>query len=173
MTDDGDSEAGRVSRRVENEDGGAGNVPVITESHVHVKAEEVAGLERDALVLTAEERRWGRRRVKTAAGRELALALPTGSVLVPGHVLHVGSDYYVIVDAAAEAVLAVTPRSREEAIRVAFEVGNRHFTIAIDGERLLVPDDIAMEQLLGRLGATWVRDRAVFVPVGAGHRHDH
>ena len=148
-------------------------MPVVTESHVHPKADELVGLERDTLVLSAEERRWGRRRVKTTAGRELALALPTGSVLVPGHVLYVGVGYHVVVEAAAEAVLAVTPRSREEALRVAFEVGNRHFTVAIDGERLLVPDDIAMEQLLGRLGLPWVRDRAVFVPIGAGHRHDH
>jgi urease accessory protein len=150
-----------------------GDVPVITENHVHVDPRDLGGLERDVLVLGAEERRWGRRRVRTAGGRELALALPTGSVLVPGHVLHVGGDHYVVVEAAAEAVLAVTPRSREEALRVAFEVGNRHFTVAIDGERLLVPDDVAMEQLLGRLGVPWVRDRAVFVPLGAGHRHDH
>ena len=148
-------------------------VPVITETHVHVKAGGLDGLERDALVLTAEERRWGRRRVRTRGGRELALALPTGSVLTSGDVLHVGDGWYAIVEAAAEAVIAVTPRSREEAIRVAFEVGNRHFTLALDGERLLVPDDPAMEQLLARLGVPWRRDRAVFVPVGSGHRHDH
>ena len=145
---------------------------MITESHVHPKAEELLERERDTLVLGAEERRWGRRRVKTTAGRELALALPTGSALVPGHVLYVGPDYYVVVEAATEAVLAVTPRSHEEALRVAFEVGNRHFTVAIDGDRLLVPDDIAMEQLLDRLGVPWVRDRAVFAPIGAGHRHE-
>ena len=148
-------------------------MPVVTESHVHVADAELRALERDVLVLGAEERRWGRRRVKTAKGRELALALPTGSLLHPGHVLYVGPDYYVVVEAAVEDVLAVTPRDREEAIRVAFEVGNRHFTIAIDGDRLLVPDDIAMEQLLTRIGVVWTRDRAVFAPIGAGHRHDH
>lgn len=148
------------------------DVPVVTETHVHAPDAELARRERDRLVLTAEERRWGRRRIKTEKGRELALALPTGSVLEPGHVLHVGHDYYVVIEAAAEPVLAVAPRSRDEALRVAFEVGNRHFTVAIDGERLLVPDDIAMEQLLGRLGVPWTRDRAVFVPLGAGHRHD-
>lgn len=148
------------------------DVPVVTETHVHAPDAELARRERDRLVLTAEERRWGRRRIKTEKGRELALALPTGSVLEPGHVLHVGDDYYVVIEAAAEPVLAVAPRSRDEALRVAFEVGNRHFTIAIEGERLLVPDDIAMEQLLGRLGVPWTRDRAVFVPLGAGHRHD-
>ncbi len=131
-----------------------------------------AGLERDALVLTAEERRWGRRRVRTEAGRELMLALPTGSVLTPGEVLHVDEHWYVVVEAAREAVLAVTPRTSHEALRLAFEVGNRHFTLAVDGSRLLVPDDPAMEQLLKRLGLTFERTRAVFAPIGHGHRHD-
>ena len=125
------------------------------------------------LVLTAEERRWGRRRVRTRGGRELVLALPTGSLLEPGTVLWVGDGAYVVVEAANESVIAVTPRSHEEALRVAFEVGNRHFTLALDGARLLVPDDTAMEQLLTRLGVSWTKTRAVFVPVGAGHRHDH
>ena len=147
-------------------------IPIVTESHVHAGPGELAGLERDRLVLSAEERRWTRRRVKTEHGRELALALPTGSVLTPGHVLYVGAEHYVQIEAAEEAVLAVTPRSAQEAIRVAFEVGNRHFTIAIDGARLLVPDDVAMEQLLGRLGVPWQRGRAVFVPIGIGHRHE-
>lgn len=148
-------------------------VVVITHPHVHLHDADLSRLERDALVLTAEERRWGRRRVTTQAGRTLALALPTGSVLTPGEILHVGPGWYVVIEAALEPVLAVTPRSREEAIRIAFEVGNRHFTLAIDGERLLVPDDPAMDQLLGRLGAAFERVQSVFMPVGTGHRHDH
>jgi urease accessory protein len=110
--------------------------------------------------------------VVTGAGRELALALPTGSVLAPGAVLHVDADWYVVVEAAPEAVLAVRPRSSDEGLRLAFEVGNRHFTLAIDGERVLVPDDPAMEQLLQRLAMPFERTRAVFVPLGHGHRHD-
>src|SRR5204862_7705955 len=106
-------------------------VVVITRPHVHVHDADLSRRERDLLVLTAEERRWGRRRVITRAGRELALALPTGSVLAPGEILHVGADWYVVVEAAEEAVLAGTPRTREEALRVAFEVGNRHFTLAV------------------------------------------
>ena len=149
------------------------DVPVITETHVHIDDGDLQGRERDALVLTAEERRWGRRRVTTRAGRPLALALPTGSMLTPGEILHVGPGWYVVIEAAPEPVLAVTPRSREEAIRVAFEVGNRHFTLATDGDRLLVPDDPAMDQLLTRLGIAFDRVQCVFVPVGAAHRHDH
>ncbi len=123
-------------------------------------------------MLTAEERRWGRRRVTTRAGRQIALALPTGSVMTPGDVLYVARDWYVVVEAASEPVLAVTPASREEALRVAFEVGNRHFVLALDGERLLVPDDPAMEQLLSRLHVSWERTSAVFAPLGVTHRHE-
>jgi urease accessory protein len=148
-----------------------GDVPVIIAARKRVPERALAGRERDCLVLTAEERRWGRRRVRTLAGRELVLALPTGSLLVPGAVLHLDTDWYVVVEAAEEPVIAVTLSSRDEAIRVAFEVGNRHFTLAIDGERLLVPDDTAMKVLLTRLGVSWTPTRAVFAPLGAGHRH--
>ena len=145
---------------------------IITHPHVPVHDADLSRLDRDALVLTAEERRWGRRRVTTEKGRVLALALPTGSVLVPGAILHVARDFYVVIEAASEPVLAVTPRSHEEALRVAFEVGNRHFTLAVDGERLLVPDDPAMEQLLERLEVPWRREHAIFAPLGTGHRHE-
>src|SRR5712692_9604910 len=64
-------------------------IPVVTAPHVHVSFAELSSLEADALVLTAEERRWGRRRVTTRGGRELQLALPTGSRLTPGEILHV------------------------------------------------------------------------------------
>lgn len=147
-------------------------VVVITELPRRVSDAELVGRTRDTLALTAEERRWARRRVTTTGGRTLALALPTGSVLRPGAILHVGPDWFVVVECAAEPCLAVSPASREEALRVAFEVGNRHFTLALDGERLLVPDDPGMDILLTRLGVRFDRVRTVFVPIGRGHRHD-
>src|SRR2546428_11873623 len=78
-------------------------VVVITRPHVHVHDADLSRRERDSLVLTAEERRWGRRRVTTQAGRTLALALPTGSMLTPGDILHVAIDWYVVIEAAPEA----------------------------------------------------------------------
>jgi urease accessory protein len=145
---------------------------IVTALRMPVVPADLGSRTRDAVVLTAEERRWSRRRVTTRNGRELALALPTGSVLAPGAVLHVDTDWYVVVEAAPEPVLAVRPRSREEELRLAFEVGNRHFALAVDGARLLVLDDPAMERLLGRLDLPFERERASFVPLGHGHRHD-
>ena len=147
-------------------------VVVITRPHLPVHDADLSRRERDRLVLTAEERKSGRRRVTTDSGRVLALALPPGSELVPGEILYVAADWYVVVEAATEAVLAVTVRSREEGLKVAFEVGSRHFSLALDGERLLVADDPAMEQLLRRLRVTFERTRAVFAPIGTGQRHD-
>jgi urease accessory protein UreE len=50
----------------------------------------LAGLEADAVELTAQERRRARRRVVTRAGRVFTLALSAEDGLVPGRVLHVG-----------------------------------------------------------------------------------
>jgi urease accessory protein len=145
---------------------------VITGLPPRVEPAALAGLERDTLSLTWEERRWTRKRARTTAGREVALALPTGSLLRPGEVLAREADWYLVVEGRPEPVLAVFPRDREEAIRIAFDVGNRHFSLALDGERILVPDDTAMEQLLTRLDVAWKRQEAVYDPLGdSPHRH--
>ena len=151
-------------------DSEARELVVITEAYVHVGV-ALAGKERDTLRLAWEERRWTRKRVVTTGGREVALALPTGSVLQAGDIIAVEAAWYLAVEARPEPVLAVFPRDRAEAIRVAFDVGNRHFSLALDGDVLLVPDDTAMEQLLARLGVPWERRVAVYNPIGgAGHR---
>jgi urease accessory protein len=148
-------------------------VVVITESHLHVEPSALAGKTRDTLCLTWEERRWTRKRVVTTGGREIGLALPTGSLLRPGDVVAVEPDWYLEIEGKPEPVLTVTPKDRAEAIRIAFDVGNRHFPLAVSGEELLVPDDTAMEQLLTRLGVVWTRRAAVFAPLGGGHSHEH
>jgi urease accessory protein UreE len=133
----------------------------------------LTGLERDTLRLTWEGRRWTRKRLVTSAGREVALALPTGTVLPLGAVLWVESGWYLAVEGQAEPVIAVAPKDHHEALRVAFEVGNRHFSVAEDGDALLVPDDTAMTQLLDRLHVAWERRTAVYSPIGFAHVHEH
>ena len=141
---------------------------VITEVLVRVDAGSLVGKERDTLRLTWEERRWIRKKTMTAAGRELALALPTGTLLAPGDVLAVEGDWYLVVEARPEPVLALFPENYEAAVRIAFDVGNRHFSLASDGDTLLVPDDTAMEDLVRRLGVRWERREAVYSPLHGG-----
>lgn len=128
----------------------------------------LAGKSRDTLRLTWDERRWTRKRARTTAGREIALALPTGSVLEPGDVLTVEADWYLVVEARPEAVLALFPEGYEAAVRIAFDVGNRHGSLGCDGGTLLVPDDLAMESLVTRLGVRWERREMVYSPIERG-----
>ena len=138
---------------------------VITEMPAPVDAAALVGRARDTLSLTWEERRWTRKKTVTTGGREIALALPTGTVLEPGDVLTVEEDWYLVVEARPEPVLALFPESYEAAVRIAFDVGNRHFSLGGDGDTLLVPDDTAMEDLVRRLGVRWERREVVYAPI--------
>jgi urease accessory protein len=129
--------------------------------------------EEDKLVLTWEERRWLRGRFITANGRKIGIALPTGTVLEPGGVLFVGEDWYLKVEAAVEPVLEILPSCYDEAVKIAFEVGNRHFPMALEGTKLLVPDDKVMVRLMERLRVPWERRRAVFNPIANTQQHQH
>ena len=126
----------------------------------------------DRLSLTWEQRRWMRGRFTTEKGREIGVALPTGMQIEPGQIIWIGPDWYLVMAAATEPLLAIHPTDREQAIRIAFEVGNLHFPLAISGENLLVPDDSAMAQLLGRLGVSWQQCSLAFQPIGKGSPHD-
>lgn len=138
---------------------------VIIEVPAPVDAAALAGRARDTLSLTWEERRWTRKKTVTTGGREIALALPTGTVLEPGDVLTVEDDWYLVVEARPEPVLALFPESYEAAVRIAFDVGNRHCPLGGDGDTLLVPDDTAMEDLVRRLGVRWERREVVYAPI--------
>ena len=141
---------------------------VITEVLAAVPPTALTGKTRDTLPLTWEERRWTRKRVTSAGGRALALALPTGTRLEPDAILLVEEDWYLVVEARPEPVLAIFPASHEEALRLAFDVGNRHFTLGFEDGALLVPDDPAMVQLAKRAGARWERRQVVYTPLGGG-----
>ena len=150
-----------------------GTALIIDELIPHPAALDLRGKQEDTLVLTSEQRRWVRGRFTTAKGREVALALPTGTILSPGAILRVEPDWYLKIEAAPEPVLAISPADSAEAIRIAFEVGNRHFPLALENGLILVPDDIAMVQLFDRLGVRFERRQEIFRPIGHAHRHAH
>jgi len=83
-------------------------------------------------------------------------------------VLVVEEAWYLAVEARPEPVLALFPESYEAAVRIAFDVGNRHFSLGADGDTLLVPDDTAMEDLVRRLGVRWERREVVYSPLHGG-----
>jgi len=135
--------------------------------------DDLRAKEEDKLVLAWEQRRWMRGRFATVRGRKIGVALPTGTTLAPGSILYVGADWYLKIEAAIEPVLEICPSDSNEAVKIAFEVGNRHFPLAIERSKILVPDDKVMVRLMERLGAPWERRQAIFDPIGNTQLHQH
>jgi urease accessory protein len=150
-----------------------GNTLIIDRLHPSAVQNDLRGKEEDKLVLTWEQRRWMRGRFTTERGRTIGVALPTGTTLSPGAILHVGADWYLKVEAAIESVLEIYPSDYNEAVKIAFEVGNRHFPLALEENKILVPDDKAMIRLMERLGAAWERRQTIFDPIGNTQLHQH
>jgi len=90
------------------------------------------------LPMTAHDRRRVRRRLDVGGGTALELALPTGTVLGVGQVLHVTATAAYVVAAAEEQVIVVRPRDRAEAARVGHLVGNLHRDLDVDDDGTLV-----------------------------------
>ena len=149
------------------------NTLIIERHEPPVDPDDLRAKEEDKLVLTWEERRWLRGRYTTAKGRKIGIALPTGAALAPGAILHVAPDWFLRIEAAIEPVLEVSPSGYEAAMKIAFEVGNRHFPLALQDGKILVPDDKAMVRLMDRLGASWERRQTVFDPIGNTQLHQH
>lgn len=150
-----------------------GHTLIIDRLPASADPDDLRAKEEDKLVLTWEQRRWMRGRFTTAGGRKIGVALPTGTFAGHGTILYVGSEWYLRIEAAVEPVLEIVPSDYNEALKIAFEVGNRHFPLALEKSRILVPDDKVMVRLLERLGAPWERRQAIFDPIANTQLHQH
>jgi urease accessory protein len=126
----------------------------------------------DQLALTWEQRQKSRQRLVTARGREIALALPTGTRLRAGDLLPT-SEGWIEVQLAAEDVLLIRPRSLQETAFVAYQIGNRHLPLEIAEQGLKTLYEPTLESYLQQRGVSVERGQAPFAPVSAasGHRH--
>jgi urease accessory protein len=150
-----------------------GNTLIVDRLIPPANPDDLRAKEEDKLVLAWEERRWMRGRFTTSRGRKIGIALPTGTTIAPGSILHVGENWYLKLEAAIEPVLEIFPPGYAEAVKIAFEVGNRHFPLALAESRILVPDDKAMIRLMERLGVPFRRGATVFEPIGNTQLHQH
>jgi urease accessory protein len=126
----------------------------------------------DALALTWEQRRKSRQRLLTRRGREVALALPTGTQLQAGDLLPT-PEGLIGVELAAEDVLLIQPRDPLEAAFVAYQIGNRHLPLEIGTHGLKTLYEAVLETYLRQHAVAVERTFLPFSPVTAmsGHRH--
>lgn len=113
--------------------------------------------------MSSSERRKVRRRLVCPDGLELGLALPTGTVLEPGQVLHSSATKTYFVAAADEDVLVISTKSLEEAVKISHAVGNLHRDVFVDGNDLHILTDGAAELLLVRMDIKFARRQIPFL----------
>jgi len=130
------------------------------------------GSSADRVVLTWEERTKTHQRVVTQGGREIGIKLPTGTPLLPGTVVYVGDTFHVEVAAAPEDVWLIRTPDVRALLRVAYEIGNRHFPIDIGDDCVAVLYDHTLAELWARLGIVAQRVRQPFLSAQRpSHRH--
>ena len=115
-----------------------------------------------ALPMTAHDRRRVRRIVEAPDGARFALELVTGTVLVPGQVLHRDDDKIYVVAAAPEDVIVARPRSLEEAARVGHLIGNLHRDLEASSAGVIALADAALADRLRRADVPFTIERRAF-----------
>ena len=95
----------------------------------------------------------------------------TGTTLEPGAIIAVEANWYLQVEAATEAVLAVRPRDRDlpcaSLSKSAIIISHWRST----APTCWFPTIPRWRQLLDRLGEHWERRCVVFNPIAKAHRH--
>ena len=132
--------------------------------------------EQDAVHLDWEARQKCRQRLRTKAGREIGLALPTGTRLSPGDVLYRDPDVEIVVEGKPEKVCALRLEKREIFGLACYQIGNLHRPIGFDDGAILVPYEPVLEKQLTRLGFAYTVEERVFTGVSRqlqSHAHVH
>ena len=113
--------------------------------------DEPQGQTRDELVLTSEQRANPHLAVQTVGGRTLRISLPRGTELQDGDVILRENGLTVVVRAADEALLWLTPQGNDTDWNAAcYQLGNLHRPARfLDGGVLTPSDPLALQVLRG------------------------
>jgi urease accessory protein len=131
----------------------------------------------DELDLTAEERERAHLRARSRGNREFIISLPRGAELHDGDVVYVEGGVAVVVVAAPEDVLEVSPRTPREWALAAYQLGNLHRPARFLPDAILTPYDRSSAEMLRALGVVTRRVQRGFVGERCraltNHRHGH
>ncbi|MCZ6680796.1 MAG: urease accessory protein UreE [Candidatus Poribacteria bacterium] len=128
-----------------------------------VKAEiDKKPLKRDAVALDWENRQKSRQRLFTKAGRQIGLALPTGTILNLGDVLYRDAQVQIVVEGVPERVFVLRPETREEFGLMCHQIGNLHRPVGFQEELVLIPYEPVLENQLNRLGYAYTVEERIF-----------
>jgi urease accessory protein len=131
----------------------------------------------DTVTLAFVDRHRRRIRLVSDAGEAFLLDLPRAHHLVEGDGLELDSGGFLRVRAAPEPLLEIETVDPAELLRIAWHLGNRHLPLQVAGDRLRIPTDYVIAEMVIGLGGRVSRLEAPFDPeIGAypssAHHHD-
>jgi urease accessory protein len=121
-----------------------------------------------------------RRRIRLTAdhGEDILLDLPKAVAMADGDGLQLDDGNWLRIKAAAESVVEVRHADRQQLMRLAWHLGNRHLPTDIRGNILLIRPDHVIEDMLIGFGAELLKIKGPFQPEGGAygsgqHTHHH
>lgn len=119
---------------------------------------------------TLSKRRW---RGEAEDGTEFGFDLEKS--LSAGQVVHRDDRKCYVLKQSEEQVIRINSLpDPNEALSLAWQIGNLHFPLQVDAGALYTAEDPAITQMLERAGIAFEKETRVFQPlVAAGHGHGH
>lgn len=139
----------------------------------YIPASDAKGVETSgALSLSHDERHIRRKLLHFANGDIIMVDLKEPVHLSEGDVLEAENGEYFLIHAANEPLYSVKAATPLELARLAWHLGNRHQSVEIVENRILVLRDPVIRAMLEGLGATIEEIEAPFQPLHGAY-HDH
>lgn len=139
---------------------------------------EDSGLKIDKVMLDHYSMAKPHQKLKSLEGTAIGLSLPHGEHLFCGAVIYADDEKLIAVDLIEEDVIDVRPSGSIQWAKVAFNIGNMHHSAYLYEDRILVPYDPIIENLMKSIGVEYTRctcrldgERANHMTDGHTHHH--
>jgi urease accessory protein UreE len=103
-------------------------------------------------------------RQRSRGGREVGILLPIGQRIAHHAILFEDEHVRVAVNVLPTEVFIARPGTIEAMGKLALELGNLHVPVQIAGDALITPADGPAEEVLDRLGISYVQKAERFEP---------
>ncbi len=127
----------------------------------------------DTITLDSTARHRRRVRMVSDGGITFMLDLPEARLLREGEGLVLEDGQIIAVRAAAEELYEVRAQSPQHLLQLAWQIGNRHLSVSIQQDHLLIRRDPVIRTMLEGLGAMVKDVERGFDPEPGAYGHHH
>ena len=125
------------------------------------------------LTLSSDERRILRGKRLTDCDQEIILQLPREGKLNDEDILLTNvSNFYVEIIAKTENLIEISSNSKNELIKTAYHLGNRHVEVEIEEDILLTKVDYVIENMLKNFNVDILNTQKKFFPERGAHSYE-